>query len=76
MRNFDFITIGRILLDLKTGRGGHDMLPNLSRSTLVRLERKFGIYDPNRRGVGKWGIYSPEEAEDLKNEVRKYYKKN
>ena len=75
MRSFSFITIGKILEDLQLGDNGHERLDNLSRSTLYRLEKRFGFYDPNRRSVGKWGIYSKAEAEDFKNEVRNFYKK-
>lgn len=74
MRKFSVITIGRILEELRAGENGYAPLPTLRRQTLYRLEKSLGLYDPNRRTIGKWRIYTPEEAEDLKAEVRRNYR--
>lgn len=69
MRKFDYITIGKILEELQRGENGHKPLPSLKRSGLVRLEKKSPIFDPNRRCVGTWGIYSEAESNALKEYV-------
>jgi len=68
------ITIGKILDDLRRGENGYAPLPTLQRQSLYRLEKKLGLYDPTRRTIGKWRIYTQEEADDLKREVRKNYR--
>jgi len=68
MRLFSYITVGRILEEL-----ANDGLP-LTRVTFVRLEDRLKL-PKARRTSGKlqWRVYSREQAETIKNRIKKEY---
>ena len=67
MRSFPFITVGKILRDLK-----RDGLP-IARPTFYELERR-GVFRASNRTDGSWRTYSEEEALWIKFNVWKNYK--
>jgi hypothetical protein len=69
MRNFSFITVGKILKMLEK-----DGL-KISRPTFYKLEERLGF--PNSiEGDNSlsWRVYSPTEADDIVKQVKKEYK--
>lgn len=68
MREFSYITVGRILQELR-----EEGLP-LTRVTFVRLEDRLEL-PKARRTSGKlqWRVYSREEADQVKNRIKTEY---
>lgn len=68
MRSFPYITVGKILQELK-----EDGFP-LARVTFYRLESALKLPKPTKEtGEAKWRVYSREQAEEVKNRIRKEY---
>lgn len=55
MRELGFKTIGLVRTNLRK------YYPTLQRSTLYNLEKRLGIYDPEKITQGGWRRYSEEE---------------
>lgn len=66
-RDFQFITRGKILTEIKA-----EGLPDFNFSQLHRFEKK-GIIPVARRMGGRWRVYSREEADNVKELVQKWY---
>lgn len=68
MRLFSYITVGKILQELK-----EEGLP-LTRVTFVRLEDRLDL-PKARRTSGKlqWRVYSREQADHIKERIKKEY---
>jgi len=68
MRLFPYITVGRILQELK-----QEGLP-LSRLTFIRLEDRLNLPKARRtNGELKWRVYSRPEAEEVKQRIKQEY---
>jgi len=65
MRTFSYITLGRILRDLK------DEGINIPRPTYIRWQKKGLLPQYEHRQDGEWRRYSEEEAEETKAAIRK-----
>ena len=68
MRNFPYITVGKILEELK-GEG----FP-ITRVTFYRLEERL-VFPQTRTtsGIIKWRVYTRTEANLVKNKIKKEY---
>ena len=68
MREFSYITVGKILQELR-----EEGLP-LTRVTFVRLEERLNL-PKARRTSGKlqWRVYSREQADFVKDAIKKEY---
>lgn len=67
MRSFPYITVGKILKELR-----EDGLP-LTRVTFGRLEERLGLTNLGKRTSGGWRVYSPEQASEIKKRIKKEY---
>lgn len=67
MRKFTYITVGKILTELK--KEG----VSLSRVTFYRLEKKL-TFPSKEKSEGSWRVYTSEEATQIKNIIKKNYK--
>ena len=68
MRNFPYITVGKILYELE------EEGLKLSRVTFLRLEARLGFPIAKRTsGKLQWRVYSHQQAEDIKNRIRTEY---
>lgn len=68
MRSFPYITVGKILNELK-----EEGFP-LARVTFYRLEESLDLPRPRKEtGVLKWRVYSREQAEEVKRRIRAEY---
>lgn len=67
MRNFAFITVGKILKELENENC------KIHRTTFYRIQEKLGI-EP-RRTTSKlgWRVYTKEEAEKIKQMIKEEY---
>ena len=68
MRQFDYITVGKILDELK-----EEGLPKLQRVTFYRLEKrhKFPQWD---KEPNEWRRYTRSEADEIKQQIKEKYK--
>lgn len=68
MRSFPYITVGKILAELeKVGF-------TLTRVTFYRLEKRLGFPTGKRtHGKVQWRIYTREQADAVKEAIRKEY---
>lgn len=67
MREFTYITVGKILLELKK----ENIL--VSRATFYRLEKKLG-FPTGEKSSGSWRVYTQNEVLQIKNSIKKNYK--
>lgn len=68
MRNFPYITLGKILHDLETEG------LKISRFTFLRLEARLKFPIAKRtNGKIKWRVYSRQEAEHVKTLIKEEY---
>jgi hypothetical protein len=66
MRSFPYITVGKILKELR-----EDGLP-LTRVTFGRLEDRLNL-NLGKRTSGGWRVYSREQADEVKSRIKKEY---
>lgn len=68
MRYFPYITVGRILVELKD-----EGLP-LTRVTFYRKEKILGLPKPQKTsGKLRWRVYTREQADEVKKRLKKEY---
>lgn len=68
MRLFDYITVGKVLDELKS-----EGLPTLQRVTFYRLEKKYKLPRWDKT-PGEWRSYSRSEADYIKQKIKEIYK--
>lgn len=69
MRVFPYITVGKILEEIRT-----EGFPKFTRVTFYRLEKRLKFPEGHRTsGERRWRIYSREEADLIKERIKKEY---
>lgn len=66
MRFFPYITVGKILKELKSEG------ISLGRVTFYRLEKKYNF--PSGKSEGSWRIYTSKEVNHIKSLIKKNYR--
>lgn len=66
MRRFSYITVGRLLSELR-----EEGLP-ITRVTFYRLEKRLGLPSPHKT-KGGWRVYTPSEMETVKQKIKEEY---
>lgn len=71
MREFSYITVGRILRELRNPQDAEERPLKISRSTFYNLERE-GFFESVRTSGG-WRRYSETEANAIKRIIRENF---